>query len=114
NVDLTHEGEELVRQVTRKTASYDDIEAENKEEAKEMLEEIGALDQLEDEAGLNYDVDLKEDHCVETLDVEYTKLSQERLNELARSADDNEEGQFTKVSYELTVKDLEEAGIKKK
>lgn len=114
NVDLTHDGEELVRQVTTTTASYDDIEAENKEEAKEMFEEIGALDQFEDEKGLNYDVDFKEDHFVETLDVEYTKLSQERLNELARPADDNEEGQFTKVSYDLTVKDLEEAGFKKK
>ena len=38
NVDLTHDGEELVRQVTTTTASYDDIEAENKEEAKEMFE----------------------------------------------------------------------------
>lgn len=114
NVDLTHDGEELIRQVTTTTANYDEIEAENKEEAKEMFEEIGALNQFEDEKGLNYDVDFKEDHFVETLDVEYTKLSQERLNELARPADDNEEGQFTKVSYDLTVKDLEEAGFKKK
>ncbi|OFL47310.1 MULTISPECIES: DUF1307 domain-containing protein [unclassified Nosocomiicoccus] len=113
-VDLIHKGEELIRQVTTTKADYEAINVSNKDEAKQRFEDIDAFEAYEGEEGLNYDVEFKEDHFIETIEVEYSKISPEKLNELVRPAEDNKTGEIQKISLDLTIKELEQAGFKLK
>lgn len=113
-VDLIHKGEELIRQVTTTKADYEVINVSNKDEAKQRFEDIDAFEAYEGEEGLNYDVEFKEDHFIETIEVEYSKISPEKLNELVRPAEDNKTGEIQKISLDLTIKELEQAGFKLK
>lgn len=113
-VDLIHKGEELIRQVTTTKADYEAINVSNKDEAKQRFEDIDAFEAYEGEEGLNYDVEFKDDHFIETIEVEYSKISPEKLNELVRPAEDNKTGEIQKISLDLTIKELEQAGFKLK
>lgn len=113
-VDLIHKGEELIRQVTTTKADYEAINVSNKDEAQQRFEDIDAFEAYEGEEGLNYDVEFKDDHFIETIEVEYSKISPEKLNELVRPAEDNKTGEIQKISLDLTIKELEQAGFKLK
>ena len=73
----------VLRQTATNKIPYSAIGAPNKEAAQQMLEPLSK--QYQNIAGLKEQVDFKDDHAIETLEVDYSKADLKQLSQMPGS-----------------------------
>lgn len=107
-----YKGDKVTRQSAQTKASYTAIGVDSKEAAKEKLSSI--TKQYQGVKGLKESIDYKDDHILETVEVDYTKADMKQLSKIQGIAIATDDGKVPDyISYKKTKKMLEDQGFKK-
>ncbi|XCY66700.1 YehR family protein [Streptococcus iniae] len=113
-VGLTYyyKGDKVTRQSAKTKATYTALGVDSKEAAKKELSSIAK--QYQGVKGLKESIDYKDDHILETVEVDYAKADMKQLSKIPGIALATEDGKVPDyVSYKKTKKMLEDKGFKK-
>lgn len=107
-----YKGDKVTRQSAQTKASYTAIGVDSKEAAKEKLSSV--TKQYQGVKGLKESIDYKDDHILETVEVDYTKADMKQLSKIQGIAIATDDGKVPDyISYKKTKKMLEDQGFKK-
>ncbi|EAF5658187.1 MULTISPECIES: YehR family lipoprotein [Listeria] len=104
----TYKGDKVTKQTAENTMSYASLGVTSKEDAEKMLK--ATSDKFQGIDGLKEKIEYKDDKAIETLEVDYTKISSEDMNKIPgmTSNGDTSKG----ISMEESAKMLESQGYK--
>ncbi|EAD4105195.1 DUF1307 domain-containing protein, partial [Listeria monocytogenes] len=76
----TYKGDKVTKQTAENTMSYASLGVASKEDAEKMLK--ATSDKFQGIDGLKEKIEYKDDKAIETLEVDYTKISSEDMNKI--------------------------------
>ncbi|MBC1366418.1 YehR family lipoprotein [Listeria innocua] len=104
----TYKGDKVTKQTAENTMLYTSMGIKTKEEAEKMLKETS--EKFQNIEGLKESIEYKDDKAIETLEVDYTKISSEDLKKLPGMAST---GDVSKgISMKESEKMLKSQGFK--
>ncbi|PXD33717.1 hypothetical protein C9836_14805 [Listeria monocytogenes] len=104
----TYKGDKVTKQTAENTMSYASLGVASKEDAEKMLK--ATSDKFQGIDGLKEKIEYKDDKAIETLEVDYTKISSEDMNKIAGMSSNGDTSKG--ISMEESAKMLESQGYK--
>lgn len=104
----TCKGDKVTKQTAENAMSYTALGVSSKEEAEKMLKETS--DKFQDIDGLKEKIEYKDDKAIETIEVDYTKISSEDIKKIPGMSTSGDASKG--ISMKESVKLLESQGYK--
>ncbi|ALU77449.1 TPA: YehR family lipoprotein [Listeria monocytogenes] len=104
----TYKGDKVTKQTAENTMSYASLGVDSKEDAEKMLK--ATSDKFQGIDGLKEKIEYKDDKAIETLEVDYTKISSEDMNKIPGMSSNGDTSKG--ISMEESAKMLESQGYK--
>ncbi|EHU0602448.1 YehR family lipoprotein [Listeria monocytogenes] len=104
----TYKGDKVTKQTAETTMSYASLGVASKEDAEKMLK--ATSDKFQGIDGLKEKIEYKDDKAIETLEVDYTKISSEDMNKIPGMSSNGDTSKG--ISMEESAKMLESQGYK--
>ncbi|EHM7943817.1 YehR family lipoprotein [Listeria monocytogenes] len=104
----TYKGDKVTKQTAENTMSYASLGVASKEDAEKMLK--ATSDKFQGIDGLKENIEYKDDKAIETLEVDYTKISSEDMNKIPGMSSNGDTSKG--ISMEESAKMLESQGYK--
>ncbi|EAC4875710.1 DUF1307 domain-containing protein [Listeria monocytogenes] len=104
----TYKGDKVTKQTAENIMSYASLGVASKEDAEKMLK--ATSDKFQGIDGLKEKIEYKDDKAIETLEVDYTKISSEDMNKIPGMSSNGDTSKG--ISMEESAKMLESQGYK--
>ncbi|EAF5034320.1 TPA_asm: hypothetical protein GEK10_12795 [Listeria monocytogenes] len=104
----TYKGDKVTKQTAENTMSYASLGVDSKKDAEKMLK--ATSDKFQGIDGLKEKIEYKDDKAIETLEVDYTKISSEDMNKIPGMSSNGDTSKG--ISMEESAKMLESQGYK--
>lgn len=104
----TYKGDKVTKQTAENKMSYASLGVASKEDAEKMLK--ATSDKFQGIDGLKEKIEYKDDKAIETLEVDYTKISSEDMNKIPGMSSNGDTSKG--ISMEESAKMLESQGYK--
>ncbi|EAF1955197.1 DUF1307 domain-containing protein [Listeria monocytogenes] len=104
----TYKGDKVTKQTAENTMLYASLGVASKEDAEKMLK--ATSDKFQGIDGLKEKIEYKDDKAIETLEVDYTKISSEDMNKIPGMSSNGDTSKG--ISMEESAKMLESQGYK--
>ncbi|EPD3747524.1 YehR family lipoprotein [Listeria monocytogenes] len=104
----TYKGDKVTKQTAENTMSCASLGVASKEDAEKMLK--ATSDKFQGIDGLKEKIEYKDDKAIETLEVDYTKISSEDMNKIPGMSSNGDTSKG--ISMEESAKMLESQGYK--
>lgn len=107
-IDYTHKGDEVVKQSTKNTVTYDVYGFTSKDEAESSL--LPYTEVYEDLKGIEYNIEFNDDEFVEEITIDYTAVDFDQLEDIEGFEFEGDTGNG--ISLKETQKLIEAEGFK--